>query len=383
MNKTINDFIDKLHFKSESRIFDKVKSTFPNVSENTIKNIIDRREKNIPVRPSLIEPYYFKIFSTRPNCWFHDLLDNGKNNDPRYWHIFIGTNNHYAVAYPLNSKSAAEIKQSLTNFVNIYHPYKLTSDEESAFVDKNVLKYLSDQNVNVHIITEQNHSALGIIDRFIRTLRDMNTPTEKGIRQSHHPKYQTFSPKRMMKLIDIYNNTFHSRIKCTPKEMFDDSDKEKNYIFDQLKKRDKQHGIKDLIIKDGSYVRYILPNSNGLKKKRFHYSWECYKVSSRNGNIYTLMARDGTVINVPRFKLILCAKDGSKPNNIKFADTIPGRWNGEVSKILSYNKRSNKYKVLFTIPGENYYVDEIPVSYLRGNYPQRMSEIEKEYFNKT
>ena len=95
------------------------------------------------------------------------------------------------------------------------------------------------------------------------------------------------------------------------------------------------------------------------------------------------MARDGTVINVPRFKLILCAKDGSKPNNIKFADTIPGRWNGEVSKILSYNKRSNKYKDLFTIPGENDYEDEIPASYLRGNYPQRMSEIEKEYFNKT
>ena len=382
MNKTINDFIDKLHFKSESRIFDKVKSAFPNVSDDTIRNIIERREKNIPVKTALIEPYYFKIFSTKPNTFFHDLLDNGKGNEPRYWHIFIGTNNHYGVAQPLKTKSASEIKQSLMQFVNKYHPYKLTSDEESAFVEKNVLKYLSEQNVDVHIITEQNHSALGIIDRFIRTLRDMNTPTEKGIRQSHHPKYQTFTPKRMMKLINIYNNTFHSRIKMTPKEMFDDANKEKEYIFEQLKKRDKQRGIKDLVIKDGSYVRYILPPSNGMTKKRFWYSWECYKVASRNGNIYSLMARDGTVINVPRFKLILCSKDGSKPSNIKWADTIPNRWNGEVSKILSYNQRTNKYKVLFTIPGEEDYEDEIPASYLRGNYPQRMSEIEKEFFNK-
>ena len=382
MEKRINQYIDKLHFKSSTRILDKVKSAFPNVSENTFKHIIEKREKNIPVRPSLIEPYYFKIFSNSPNCWFHDILDNVKGNEPRYWHIFIGTNNHYGVAQPLRSKTAAEVKQSLMEFVNKYHPHKLTSDEESAFVEKNVLKYLSDQKVDVHIITEQNHSALGIIDRFIRTLRDMNTPNQKTIRQSHNPKYQTFTPKRMMKLIDIYNNTYHSRIKCTPKEMFDDADKEKEYIFDQLNKRDKQRGIKDLIIKDGSYVRYILPRNNGMTKKRFWYSWECYKVASRNGNMYTLMAKDGTVINVPRFKLILCAKDGSKPNNIKFADTIPGRWNGEVSKILSYNKRTNKYKVLFTVPGEADYEDEIPASYLRGNYPQYMSDIEKEFFNK-
>ena len=105
-------------------------------------------------------------------------------------------------------------------------------------------------------------------------------------------------------------------------------------------------------------------------------------MASRDGPMYTLMARDGTVINVPRFRLILCAKDGSKPPNIKFADTVPGRWNGEVSKILSYNQRTNKYRVLFTVPGEDDYEDEIPASYLRGNYPQQMSELEKEYFNK-
>ena len=379
MTKHINDYIDTLHYRTSHHVFKRVKDKFPDVDDEMINDVIKRRLKDKFVKATNIEPYYFKIFSTRPNCWFHDILDNGKDNKPRYWHIFIGTNNHYGVAQPLRNKTANEIKQSLITFVNKYKPVKLTSDEESGFIDKSVVKYLTDQHVDIHIITEQNHSALGIIDRFIRTLRDMNTPTEKGTKQSHHEKYQMFSPKRMTKLIDIYNETPHARIKCTPKEMFEDAEKEKEYIFDQLNKREKQQGIKDLNIKRGSFVRYILPRSNGMYKKRFQYSWECYKVESVKGNMYTLIARDGTVMNLPRFKLILCSKDGSKPNNIKWADTIPNRWNGEISKIISFNERTNKYKVAFKVPGEEDYIDEIPATYLRGNYPQLMTDIEKEF----
>ena len=379
MTKHINDYIDTLHFRSTHHVLNRVRERFPDEDDDTLKDIINRRLKDRFIKESNLEPYYFKIFSTRPGCWFHDLLDNGKNNDPRYWHIFIGTNNHYGVAQPLKNKTASDIKRSLIQFVNQYHPTKLTSDEESAFIEKSVIQYLTNQHVDMHIITEQNHSALGIIDRFIRTLRDMNIPTEKGTRQSHHEKYKSFTPKRMAKLIEIYNDTPNARIKCTPKEMYDDPDKEKEYIFDQLKKRDKQQGIKDLVIKEGSYVRYILPRSNGMVKKRFQYSWECYKVESVKGNMYTLMARDGTVMNLPRFKLILCSKDGSKPNNIKWADTIPGKWTGVISKILSFDPRKNKYTVLFTVPGGEDYVDVVPVRNLRDSYPQRMSELEREF----
>ena len=64
--------------------------------------------------------------------------------------------------------------------------------------------------MSLRIITEQRHSALGIIDRFIRTLRDMNIPTVKSEHQSTHEKYRDFTVKRMNKLLEIYNNTTHS-----------------------------------------------------------------------------------------------------------------------------------------------------------------------------
>ena len=259
----INDYIDKLHFRTYDHVATKVKERYPNVDVKHLKKIVNERLKDNFVKTRKITPYYIKIFSTRPNCWFHDLMDNGKDSDPRYWHIFIGTNNHYAVAYPLASKSAANVRRTLEEFINVYHPAKLTSDEESAFIEKGNVKLLSDNNVLMHVITEQNHSALGIIDRFIRTLRDMNIPTQKGQRQSHHEKYKSITPKRMSKLFDIYSSTYHSRIKCSPLEMFNDAEKEKEYIFDQLEKKDKQESINDLHLKEGSFVRYIIPRADG------------------------------------------------------------------------------------------------------------------------
>lgn len=380
--KDINDYIDKIHFRTFNHVQEKVKSKFPNLNNKKLKKIVDGRLKDKFIKVKNISPYYIRIFSTKPNCWFHDLLDNGKNNEPRYWHVFIGTNNHYAVALPLNSKSAVAIRSTLREFINKYHPVKLTSDEESAFIEKNNLQLLTDNHVKVHIITEKNHSALGIIDRFIRTLRDMNIPTQKGSKQSHNEKYQTFSPKRMLKLIQIYNSTYHSRIKCSPEEMFNNPELEKEYIFEQLERKEKQEeNIKDLHLKEGSFVRYILPKANG-RRKRYQVSRECYKIESVNGNMYTLIARDGTVMNLPRFKLMLCSKDGSKPDNVKWADTIPDKWNGVVSRIMSYNPTTKKYRVVFTVPGKEDYIDEIPATYLRGNFPQQLTKMELDFIKK-
>ena len=191
--------------------------------------------------------------------------------------MFIGTNNRYAYCLPLNSKSATAIHDTLKRFISKYHPAKLTSDEESAFLEKNNLKLLNDNKVAVHTISDKNHTSLGIIDRFMRTLRDMNTPTEKSKHQSHDVKYTFITPKRMTKFLSIYNNSYHSAIGCTPQEMFNNKDLEKEYIFKCLEKAEKQRRIKNLILPAGSFVRYILPRHDGITKKRvvFHLYTDC------------------------------------------------------------------------------------------------------------
>ena len=161
--------------------------------------------------------------------------------------------------------------------------------------------------------------------------------------------------------------------------MFSDPNKEKEYIFKQIEKKERQEGIKNFRLQNGWFVRYLLPRSKGMTKKRFQYSWECYQISSHRGNMYTLMAQDGTVMNFPRYRLLLCNQDGTKQKNIKWAETIPSKNNGEITKIVSYDQKTNKYIVQFTTTNGEEKYDEIPASYLRGNFPQDLSEMEKEF----
>lgn len=256
----INNEIDKLHFRTYDHIRAAIMKKHPELTKKELNKIVEDRLKDYFVKLKKIKPYYVKIFSSIPGTWFMDLMDNGnsKDNSPRYWHLFTGTNNHYAVALPLNSKSASAIRQTLTEFIEKYHPTKLTIDEESGFVEKNNVKLLKDNNCGLHIITEQNHSSLGIIDRIIRTLRDMNIPTQKGEKQSHDKKYTTFTEKRMAKLLEIYNNSYHTRIKCTPQEMYNNPELEKEYIFQQEDLQEQQTKITDFKLKVGDFLRFII-----------------------------------------------------------------------------------------------------------------------------
>ena len=51
-------------------------------------------------------------------------------------------------------------------------------------------------------------------------------------------------------------------------------------------------------------------------------------------------------------------------------------------RIFPYNRWMNRYKVKFDDGKGGEYIDNIPVSNLRGRYPTRMSAMEKEFFEK-
>ena len=85
---------------------------------------------------------------------------------------------------------------------------------------------------------------MGIIDIFIRTLRDMHGNRSKGI-----------STKQMQKYLHSYNNSIHSSIGCTPKEMLDDLDLEEKYILGNIDKREKQRSMKGFELDEGDLVK--------------------------------------------------------------------------------------------------------------------------------
>lgn len=316
--------------------------------------------------------YYFnKIYSTAPNTWFHDLLDNGEYDDtPRYWHIFVGVNTRYLDAYPLNGKSNDDVQQSLAWFINKYHPEKLTSDQEPAFTSKSTCKLCSDNNVKIFIVTDKQHSSLGVIDRVIRSLRDMNTPKHHN-EQSHHKQFNTISQAKMTRLKHQYNNSYNRTIKCTPQEMFNNKELEIKFIYRNQKHKNNQRGIRDYHLMPGDFVRYRI-NKDPLAKHRYRYSPESYKVVGKERAHYIIQAQDGSSLVMPRYKLIK-ADERIYP----YKTTIPGNTKGTIQKIVSYNSRNDTYKVIFEGSPEEY---TVTVADIRHRTPQVMTKLEKDFF---
>ena len=212
----------------------------------------------------------------------------------------------------------------------------------------------------------------------IRTLRDMNVPTVKTGRQSDDPKYRDFSIKRMNKLIEIYNDTIHDGTGFTPNIMEKVPRLEKRYIIKKIYERERRRKITDFELKEGVFVRYIIPNDKNTKK-RYKVSKEAYKISHKEGNAYVLIAQDGTTRTLSRWRLFPLGE--TLPKKMKWGNTF-NRNMGTVEEIISYDANKNKYTVRFSMPDGSTYIDRIPASYLRGAHPQKPSRIEEEFFNK-
>ncbi len=320
----VADYIGNQPFKTFDHVFPQAQSRFRTVNKKRVIKLLSEipHDKHLSEHNDL-KPYMVKIFSASPNTWFHDLFDNTDRGNPRYWHVFIGVNNRFAVAYKLRNKNADSINRTLTRFINEYHPTKLTSDMESAFRADVNQQLCKDSNCKLQFVADKNHSTLGIIDRFMKTLRDMNMPTASANKQSTDSSFRIIDEGKMTMLLDQYNNAYHSAIKCTPSEMFSNNEYEKQYIFDNIELKHEQKHIGDFKLKRGMYVRYRLPRSDGMTKKRSQYSIEQYPIVCVKGNMYVLKAKDGSQRIFPRFRLILTSPDGSLNSVYKIGDTFP------------------------------------------------------------
>ena len=117
-----------------------------------------------------------------------------------------------------------------------------------------------------------------------------------------------FSIEEMREFVHEYNNTVHSTIKCTPREMFENMDLEMEWIRKCYRSQKVQKRIKDFNLPIGSYVRYRM-NKNDLAgtKRRTQYSIEKYRIIKKIGNRYILQPLDsvsGGFITKSRFELI-------------------------------------------------------------------------------
>ena len=130
----------------------------------------------------------------------------------------------------------------------------------------------------------------------------------------------------------------------------------------------------------GTKVRYIL-DKKSFSKVRHKVSIGYYTIDSVEGNNYVIIAKDGTTKKIPRYRL-LPLKDNE--SDYHAAETIE-EYNanrGVIDEILDYNVKTKKYKIRFTMPDSEPYIDTIPAKFMRESSPTSLSKLEREFFNK-
>ena len=275
----MNRLVDETHLNTFRKVWKILHEDHPEITKEQLKRVLSKRLKDPWVNMKELKKQMNPVFANHFGAWMTDLLENQAGWEPRYFMIFVHINSRYAAAYPLNGKTKEDLLGVLKTFVDEFKVVSLTSDEEKGLMSNLVRKFLEEKRISQRVVLEHQHESLSIIDRFIRTLRDMNIVTEKSKRESWDVKYRNFSVKRMNKLLRIYNRSIHSGTGFTPEDMLNDKELEKKYIMMKLKKKAKVVSREGYLLNDGVFVRYLLPKKV-MKKRRFRYSRECYRFYS-------------------------------------------------------------------------------------------------------
>jgi hypothetical protein len=217
------------------------------------------------------------------SCQFDILVQRSASQ----FMMFINTNSRKGYAYEMKNKGGSEVLAALKRHIaKVGQIAELSSDQDKAYLSDMVQKFILENHIDHFSTEEKNHHKLGLINRFIGTLRNLNSK-------------RNFTEARMNELVSEYNDSRHRAINKAPNQ-FTETDEIK-YVADKLNEDDAKN---ILGLKPGDHVKVL---NEHLFKKRRNYSDEVYRLNSKDGNQYIVEAEDKSVMTYPRHKLKLVA----------------------------------------------------------------------------
>ena len=299
------------------------------------------------------------IYGRGAHCYQMDTLeqsDKAKRNKkaygttPPYYLIIVNINSRKGYAYPMKSKNASHVADCLSQFLSSHKMTNLYTDDDHAYTEAQVAQLLDRHKVH-HTKTEKaNKHVLGIVNRFIKTLRDKN-----GLGRD-------ITAADMTAIIDTYNDTVHSTTNCKPNDWND----KKNEEWIEEKHREYLGKIGGNHLQEETLVR-IPKEYDIFAKKRVQYEREAYPVTGIDGNRYQVL-KDGKVVSFSRFQLRHA--EGVEPvNKRRLADNV-------VEAILGYDPERRRYWCRWEDGDQKY----TTVAKLRGTDPNRLNILERKYW---
>jgi hypothetical protein len=226
------------NFPSLQKLLILVKKSDDTINKNEVKEFLDKQYNYQVLKQQNKTKQSGHIIALRPNeVWQMDIFDLKKyesyNNKYGYLFVIVDVFTRKAGLMPMKQKNASSCSASLQQIINkMGKPIIIMSDNDKAFLSKEfeqVLKTNDDIILDTNV--KDDHKALGIIDRFARTLKTII---------SNYFLYNNTKVwiNTINKIIDIYNNTPHRGIEyLTPNEASQDEYHEQILSLNLLKSK--------------------------------------------------------------------------------------------------------------------------------------------------
>ena len=237
---------------------------------------------------ALQKKYQRPYFSPTFNSYEADLAfisNNPKLKNNNYLFL-ININTRYLYILLLNDKETSSLKRAFEKL--IYYGLRINSirfDGESGLNSKEMLKYFEDNNISVYSNSSPYINKNKIVDRAIRTIRDMyyNQTEDKIIdTQKQH--------NILKQLVTIYNNTYHKSIGKAPSEMTYKDElnyiKSKQKLVKEINRKYNKDNIPSYEYGDPLLIYLNTSKTNdGFKKRRGNYNVQGTFVEYDHGNV--------------------------------------------------------------------------------------------------
>ena len=206
----------KAGLQSANKLYQKVRHR--GFTLRQVKAFLEKQETVQIHRPAK-KPSFFPIWSQYDSTWQGDLIfftDTQKiNNGYTCVNLFIELTTRRIIGIPMKNKETKEILRSGRAFLQEaakWHKVQyLTTDLGSEYISAKWKALMSQHKIEHRTANEGDHNILGTINRACRTVKALLSKYETAY-GGNHGKWIDVWPD----LIENYNTTVHSSIKCTP-----------------------------------------------------------------------------------------------------------------------------------------------------------------------
>ena len=207
------------------------------------------------------------------------------NLEPAIYLVLININTRFAHIVLIPDKSVESIKRAISKL--IFYGAKITNvryDGELALNSKDMQEFWSLMNINFYRTTSKFTNKTRIVDRFIRTLRDLYFNSVGSKKLSHEKQHDL-----MQQLVTIYNNTEHSSTGMKPAEMTYEQEYKYIETMTRMNNLQRQKQIKEGLyeFEEGDPIKIYLDKSKTDKafdKKRGNYVNDATFIEYNHGN---------------------------------------------------------------------------------------------------